>query len=86
MCGFVLPAHLIEPDERAMRADTEARAARGHPWLSVFSLDEVRGLAEEAGFAEVSLATADDLGGRYFAGRDDGLRPSSSSAYLIASL
>ena len=29
---------------------------------------------------------ADDLAARYFAGRDDGLRPSSSSAYLIASV
>ena len=33
VCGFALPAHLIEPDEREMRADIEARAAaRGHPW------------------------------------------------------
>lgn len=87
VCGFVLPALLIEPSEREMRAETEKRAAaRGHPWLSFFSLDEIRGLAEEAGFAEVSLATADGLCRRYFAGRDDGLRPSSSSAYLIASV
>jgi hypothetical protein len=58
----------------------------GHPWLSFFSLDEIRGLAEEAGFAEVTLVTADDLADRYFTERDDDLRPSSSSAYLIATL
>ena len=27
VCGFALPARLIEPDEREMRAETEARAA-----------------------------------------------------------
>ncbi len=87
VCNFTLPAHLIELDEREMRAETEARtASRGHPWRSVFSLDEIRTLAGEAGFAEMSLVTADDLAARYFAGRDDGLRPSSSSAFLIASV
>ena len=86
VCSFVLPAPLIEPDEREMRADIEARAAsRGHPWRSVFSPDEVRRLAHHAGFAEVTFAMGDDLAARYFAGRKDGLRP-LSSAYLIASV
>jgi hypothetical protein len=70
-----------------MHAETEARAASwGHPWRSFFSLDEIRTLADEAGLAEISLVTADDLAARYFAGRDDGLRPSSSSTFLIASV
>jgi len=87
VCGFVLPVLLIESNEREIRAETEASAAaRGHPWLSFLSLDEVRGRADEAGFAKVSFATADDLAARYFARRDDGLRPSSSNAYLIASV
>ena len=85
-CGFVLPADLIEPSEQEMRAETEERAAtRGHPWVSVFSLDEIRQLAAEAGFAKMRVVTADDLARRYFAGRDDRLRPASSSVYLIAS-
>jgi methyltransferase (TIGR00027 family) len=87
VCTFVLPAHLIEPDEREMRAETEASAAAlGHPWLSSLSVDEIRGLAEEAGFSEVTLLTGDDLVDRYFAGRNDGLRPSSQNVYLIASV
>lgn len=86
VCGFALPAHLIEPDEREMRADIETRAAaRGHPWVSFFSPDGIRRLAEGAGFADVSVVMADDLAGRYFAGREDGLRP-NSAAYLIASV
>jgi methyltransferase (TIGR00027 family) len=85
VCGFVLPVPLIAPEERKMRAEIEARAAsRGHPWRSVFSPDEIRKLAHEAGFAEVGLTTGDDLAARYFAGRKDGLRP-ISTAYLIAS-
>jgi O-methyltransferase involved in polyketide biosynthesis len=86
VCGFALPAHLIEPDEREMRAEIAAcAAARGHPWVSFFSHDAIRGLAEGAGFSEVSVVTADDLAGRYVAGREDGLRP-NSAAYLIASV
>jgi hypothetical protein len=86
VCSFVLAAHFIEPDERGMRTETEARAAAlGHPWLSSFSPYEIRRLAEGAGFPEVRLVTPDDLDGRYFAGRTDGLRPSSQNAYLIAS-
>jgi methyltransferase (TIGR00027 family) len=85
LCSFVLPVPLIEPEEREMRADIEARAAsRGHPWRSVFSPDEICQLGHEAGFTKVSLMTGDDLAARYFAGRRDGLRP-MSSAYLIAS-
>jgi len=86
VCSFVLAAHLVEPDERDMRAETETRAAKlGHPWLSTFAPDEIRGLAEGAGFPEARLVTPDDLSGRYFTGRTDGLRPSSQNAYLIAS-
>jgi methyltransferase (TIGR00027 family) len=86
VCSFVLAPHLIEPDEQEMRAETEARAAElGHPWLSSFPPDKIRGLAEGAGFPDVRLVTPDDLARRYFAGRTDGLKPSSQNAYLIAS-
>jgi O-methyltransferase involved in polyketide biosynthesis len=69
VCGFALPAHLIEPDERAMRTAIEApAAARGHPWVSFFSPDGIRRLAEGAGFADVSVVMADDLAGRYSPG------------------
>ena len=86
VCSFVLPGHLIEPDEQEMRAETEARAAAsGHPWLSSLPPEAICRLAEGAGFADVRLVTADDLAGRYFVGRVDGLRPSSQNAYLIAS-
>ena len=86
VCSFVLPRHLIEADEQAMRAETEVRAAAsGHPWLSAFLPDGISKLAEGAGFLNVRLVTPDDLAARYFAGREDDLRPSSSNAYLIAS-
>ena len=86
MCSFVLPGHLLEADEQAMRAETEVRAAAsGHPWLSALLPDRISKLAEGAGFSNVRLVTPDDLAARYFARREDDLRPSSSNAYLIAS-
>jgi methyltransferase (TIGR00027 family) len=86
VCSFVLPGHLIQPDEHEMRVETEARAAAGgHPWLSSFPPDRICRLAEGAGFSNVRVVTPDDLAGRYFAARTDGLRPSSQNAYLIAS-
>jgi methyltransferase (TIGR00027 family) len=87
VCTFVLPVHLIEPEEREMRAETEAHAAAtGHPWVSILTVDEVRMLAEQAGFHEVRILTGDHLVDRYFAGRNDGLRTSSQNVYLIASV
>ena len=74
MCGFRAFRPLIEPDEREMHAEILRRAAaRGHPWLSPFALEEIRGFAEDAGCAGVDFATAENLRGRYFTGRDDGL-------------
>jgi methyltransferase (TIGR00027 family) len=82
---FVLPLDLIEPEERPgfQAADKGARAA-GTPFISFFSPPEMLALAREAGFKEARHVSAADLTQRYFAGRTDGLRPSSGEAFLIA--
>lgn len=82
---FMLPLDLIEPEERPQRQATEkfARAA-GTPFLSFFSPPEMQALAREAGFREVRHVSAASLAERYFAGRTDGLRPSSSEELLVA--
>ena len=41
-------------------------------------------LARDAGFREVQHVSAADLAERYFAGRTDGLRPSSAEQFLVA--
>jgi methyltransferase (TIGR00027 family) len=82
---FMLPLDLIEAEERPSRQMTEkfARAA-GTPFLSFFAPSEILALAREAGFGEAKHVSAASLTQRYFAGRTDGLRPSSSEELLVA--
>jgi len=82
---FMLPLEFVDSDERAQRqaAEQGARAA-GTPFVSFFSPTEMLALACEAGFREVQHVSAADLAERYFAGRTDGLRPSSAEQFLVA--
>jgi methyltransferase (TIGR00027 family) len=82
---FMPPLSLIEPEERAPREATErfARAA-GTPLISFFAPEEMLALAREVGFRETRHVSAGGLTERYFAGRSDGLRPSSSEDLLVA--
>ena len=62
-----------------MRQATEKHAAAaGTPFISLFAPQEMLTLARAAGFREVQHVSAATLTQRYFAGRTDGLRPSSS--------
>ncbi|MBL0210111.1 MAG: class I SAM-dependent methyltransferase [Holophagaceae bacterium] len=83
--SFMLPLELVESEERPGRQMTEkfARLA-GTPFLSFFTPPEMLSLAREAGFRQVRHVSAANLTDRYFAGRRDGLRPSSSEELLIA--
>jgi methyltransferase (TIGR00027 family) len=51
---------------------------------TVFTREEIHGLAVEAGFKAVELVSADQLTARYLANRSDGLRATSFQALLIA--
>ncbi|MDD5037224.1 MAG: class I SAM-dependent methyltransferase [Methylococcaceae bacterium] len=82
---FMLPLDHIEAEERTQRQATEKFAqAAGTPFLSVFTPPQMLVLAREAGFREVRHVSAASLTERYFAGRTDGLRPSSSEELLVA--
>lgn len=82
---FMLPLELLDSEERPQRQATEKFArAGGTPWLSFFTPPEMLALAREAGFREVRHVSAASLTERYFAGRTDGLRPSSSEELLVA--
>ena len=82
---FMLPLDLIEAEERPSRQMTEkfARAA-GTPFLSFFTPPDILALARDSGFKTAQHVSAADLTARYFAGRADGLRPSSSEELLLA--
>jgi methyltransferase (TIGR00027 family) len=82
---FLLPLDLVDPDERAMHAAVYERArAAGTPFVSFFRPEEMLTLAREAGFADAQYISTADLTARYFSQRDDGLRPATGEAFLVA--
>jgi methyltransferase (TIGR00027 family) len=82
---FQLPLELLEQEERPGRQVTVkgARAA-GTPFISFFAPPEMLALARDAGFKDAQRVSATMLNQRYFAGRTDGLRPSSGEELLVA--
>jgi len=82
---FMLPAELLDDADRAgfRVAESGARAA-GTPFISFYTPDEMLAVAREAGFKDARHVSGTLLGERYFAGRSDGLRPSSGEDLLVA--
>jgi methyltransferase (TIGR00027 family) len=82
---FLLPAELLDAADRAgLEASSRGARNSGTPFISFFSPDEMMGLARAAGFREVQHVSTADLTARYFAGRADGLRPSSGEGLIVA--
>lgn len=82
---FQLPTDLLEPEERPARERTmEGARAMGTPFISFFSPAEILAMARNAGFRETRHLSAAETASRYFAGRTDGLRPSSTEEMLVA--
>jgi methyltransferase (TIGR00027 family) len=83
--SFMVPLELVDPDEFASRRGAERGArASGSPMISFFSPEDFVALAREAGFRQAQHVSHGDLAARYFSGRTDGLRPSSSEQILVA--
>jgi methyltransferase (TIGR00027 family) len=82
---FLLPAELLDAEDRPgfQVAERGARAA-GTPFISFYTPDEMLALAREAGFKDAEVVAGTLLTERYFAGRTDGLRPSSGEDLLVA--
>ena len=82
---FLLPRDLLGDADRAglQAADQGARAS-GTPFVSFYAPQEMLAMAREAGFADVRHVSGASLGERYFAGRSDGLRPSSGEDFVVA--
>jgi methyltransferase (TIGR00027 family) len=84
--SFMLPLALVEPAERpGIEAAARGARARGTPFVSFFAPQAILALAQEAGFKDVQHISSTELTARYFAGRADGLRPSSGEELLVAS-
>jgi methyltransferase (TIGR00027 family) len=82
--SFMLPIEMADPAIRPgiERAAAGARA-NGTPFISFFTPEEMLAVAKEAGFREVQHVSAAALAERYFAGRQDGLRPPNNSEELL---
>jgi methyltransferase (TIGR00027 family) len=82
---FFLPVELLDPEDRAgLEASAKAAKASGTPFVSSYDPAEILALARRAGFAEPEHLSSKVLADRYFAGRPDGLRPSTGEDFLIA--
>ncbi|HEX2675962.1 MAG TPA: class I SAM-dependent methyltransferase [Polyangiales bacterium] len=83
--SFIRPLALVDPEERpGYEAAIRGAAANGTPFLSFFAPPEIVALARDAGFKDVKHLSAPVLTQRYFAGRPDGLRPSSGEELIVA--
>jgi methyltransferase (TIGR00027 family) len=82
---FLLPTELLDEADRPAFEAAQAGARRsGTPFVSLYAPDDVLAMARDAGFAKVEHVSAEELAARYFAGRADGLRPSSGEDFLVA--
>jgi methyltransferase (TIGR00027 family) len=82
---FLLPADLVdEADRPGLEMSTRGAAASGTPFISFYAPDEMLDLARAAGFRDVRHISSTALADRYFAGRSDGLRPSTGEDLLLA--
>jgi methyltransferase (TIGR00027 family) len=82
---FLLPPDLVDPVERApYEAVIAAARGSGTPFLSLLPPCEVLAMARQGGFRQVQHVATGDLYQRYFAGRQDGLKPADGESFLLA--
>ncbi|MFE3825259.1 class I SAM-dependent methyltransferase [Streptomyces sp. NPDC059092] len=84
---FLLPAELLDAADRPALEATKPRAqAAGTPFVSFYTPQEMLAMARDAGFRTVHHVPGTALAHRYFAGRSDGLRPSTGEDLLVATV
>src|SRR5512140_390299 len=79
---FMLPLDLLEPEDRRwFEWAQKGAAAAGTPFATVVAPAEMLALSREAGLDNAQHVSGSTLAKRYFAGRTDGLRPSSGEDF-----
>jgi methyltransferase (TIGR00027 family) len=82
---FLLPTELVdEADRPGYQVAQDGARRSGTPFVSFYTPDAMLALARDAGFTHVEHVSSPDLAARYFAGRSDGLRPSTGEDFLVA--
>jgi methyltransferase (TIGR00027 family) len=83
--SFLLPMELLDPADRpGLEISSRGAAASGTPFVSFYTPDEMTSLALDCGFKSARHVSGTALADRYFAGRADGLRPSTGEDLLVA--
>jgi methyltransferase (TIGR00027 family) len=83
--SFIRPLELVDAEERpGYEAAIRGARAAGTPFVSFFAPPDIVALTKAAGFKDVKHVSAADLTQRYFAGRADGLRPSTGEELIVA--
>lgn len=82
--SFLVPAELADPEIRVgMERSAAGAAAAGTPFRSFFAPEEMVDLAFACGLREARHVGSGDLARRFFADRDDGLRPPERAEELL---
>jgi methyltransferase (TIGR00027 family) len=82
---FLLPPQLLDDTDRSgLEVSEKGARSSGTPFVSFYTPDDMLALASEAGFADLRHVSGSSLAERYFAGRADGLRPSSGEDFVVA--
>jgi len=82
---FLLPSELVDSNDRVgLRTSEKGARASGTPFVSFYAPREIAALARDAGFSDVRHVSGTALADRYFAGRADGLRPSTGEDFILA--
>jgi methyltransferase (TIGR00027 family) len=83
--SLLLPADLLdEADRPGLELAERGARASGTPFVSFYTPDEIVALALDCGFRNAQHISSGSLADRYFAGRADGLRPSTGEDLLLA--
>jgi methyltransferase (TIGR00027 family) len=81
---FLVPVELTDPAVRpGLEMAVGAARASGTPFLSFYPPEAITSLALASGFREAEHISGDMLTQRYFARRDDGLRPPNNAEELL---
>ncbi|HEY0759674.1 MAG TPA: SAM-dependent methyltransferase [Acidisarcina sp.] len=81
---FAVPPESLSGSRRAAFDELAARVASvGEPFVGFFDPAGLRQALEEIGFPSIQLLDAKAIDGRYFKGREDGLRVEGSVAHLV---
>jgi methyltransferase (TIGR00027 family) len=85
--AFYLPLELLEEEDKPlMEMAIKGAAAADTPFLSLYPVEEIIQLAEEAGFKKITIISTKDMTGKYFTARTDNLEPASGEFFLVATI